>query len=93
MYMYVRCTIVFTAGGISNVEMEDALSCNDDVLSEVLTTDDLPASDGDCVLRVPALNWLRLKYDVRNYIVVRQRDLKQLNCWKHEIFNKGTCVL
>ena len=82
--------ILFFAGGISDTEIQDVLSCNDDVMNKVLSPNEkIGNTSSEVIVRFPALLWFRLKYDVRDYIVVTQRDAKLLHGWKHDVFKQG----
>ena len=74
-----------TAGkdGLSGIEMEDVLSCDDDVLNEIYQYHDPPV---DGFIRIPSLMWSRLQYEIREYIVERQADGKSVMAWYHRQF-------
>lgn len=69
--------------GLTEVELEDALSCDNDVLNEVYQYHDPPLPD---IIRVPPLMWSRLQYDVSEYLVERQADGKTVISWYHRVF-------
>ena len=56
----------FTLGynGLTEVELEDALSCDDEVLDEVYQYHDPPVEG---VVRLPALLWSRMKESISRY--------------------------
>ena len=66
--------------GLSDCEMEDILSLDDEVLNEALpkfiTT----------VHRIPPLLWLRLKYDLKDFIQKKQSEGVTVYNWTHHIF-------
>ena len=70
-------------GGLTEVELEDALSCNNEVLSEVYRFHDPPAGG---TLRVPPLIWARIRYDLGDYIIERQEYSKRTVFWYHRQF-------
>lgn len=59
--VFVRGALGYlTAGrdGLTDVELDDVLSCDDEVLNEVYKYHDPPILDS---IRIPALMWARLK--------------------------------
>ncbi len=76
---YITCS----PGGLSNIEMEDVLSCDNSVLSEVYQYHDPPLED---IIRIPSLMWSRLQYALREYLATRQVDDKTVVTWYHRLF-------
>lgn len=69
--------------GLTGVELEDVLSCDDEVLNEVYAFHDPPLSD---VIRLPPLLWARLQYEIQEYLVERTADGKTVMAWYHRLF-------
>ncbi|KAM8960480.1 NACHT domain- and WD repeat-containing protein 1 [Pelodytes ibericus] len=63
--------IVASRNGLSEVELKDVLSLDDDVLSDIYQYWAPPSND---VIRLPVLSWTRLRYDLEGYLVERQAD-------------------
>ncbi|XP_068090263.1 NACHT domain- and WD repeat-containing protein 1 isoform X2 [Hyperolius riggenbachi] len=63
--------IAASRGGLSEAELKDILSIDDDVLSEIYQYWAPPTSD---VIRIPPLSWTNLRYDLEGYLVERQAD-------------------
>ena len=74
------------AGGLTDTELEDVVSCNDTVLTDLLSFETPPPGK---IVRLPSLLWRRLKYDLKPYVVERQRDGKAVIFWSHDIFVTG----
>ena len=70
-------------GGLTAVEIEDALSCDDVVLSDVYKYHDPPQED---VIRIPTLMWSRVHHALYNYLTERQEDNKTVHTWYHRQF-------
>ena len=70
-------------GGLTSVEMEDALSCDDIVLNDVYRYHDPPLDD---VVRIPSLMWSRVQNALCMYLVERQVDGKTVYTWYHRQF-------
>ena len=76
--LFSRCLFYFTLfglNGISDSELEDILSIDDDVLDHIFQSNHLPTR------RFPLSLWLSIKYDLRNYIVHKQTDDKLVVSW------------
>ena len=69
--------------GISSVEMDDVLSCNDDVLNEVYKYHDPPL---DGIIRIPPLLWARVYEHLREYFVEKEVFTKSVITWYHRQF-------
>ena len=76
----------FFEGGLTDTELEDVVSCNDTVLNDLLSFETPPPGK---IVRLPSLLWRRLKYDLKPYVVERQRDGKTVLFWSHDIFVTG----
>lgn len=76
---YLTCS----RGGLSGVEMEDVLSCDDEVLNEVYRYHDPPLRG---TIRIPSLMWARVTEDLREYLAERQLDGKAVLSWYHRQF-------
>eukprot|EP00736_Rhodelphis_marinus_P005781 Rmarinus@m.16262 len=66
--------------GLSNTEMEDILSLNDEVLNEVFEFWVPP------VRRLPSLLWQRIRADLKEYLVVRGASGTAVLSWYHRQF-------
>ena len=69
--------------GLSGLELEDVLSCDDVVLNEVYQYHNPPV---DGIVRVPPLLWARIKNDISEYVVERQSQGKSTMFWYHRQF-------
>ena len=76
---YLTCA----RGGLTQLEMEDILSCDDEVLNEVYKYHDPPLQE--CI-RIPSLMWARLENELRDYLVERMVDGKTVLTWYHRQF-------
>ncbi|XP_063311499.1 NACHT domain- and WD repeat-containing protein 1 [Pelobates fuscus] len=63
--------IVASRNGLSEAELKDILSLDDDILSDIYQYWAPPSND---VIRFPTLSWTRLHYDLEGYLVERQAD-------------------
>ena len=73
--------IVFTASqGLTTSELEDILSCDEEVLHDVFQYWTPP------IRRLPPLLWVRIRADLASYLVDRGADGTQLICWYHRQF-------
>ncbi|XP_076445390.1 NACHT domain- and WD repeat-containing protein 1-like [Babylonia areolata] len=69
--------------GLSDVELEDALSCCDTALDEVYKFHDPPVPG---IVRIPPVLWARIRYDLREYLVERLSQGKTTLYWYHRQF-------
>ena len=69
--------------GLTEGEMEDILSCDDEVLNDVYQYWDPPVKG---VVRIPSSVWKRLRYDVAEFTVERQSGGKTVIAWYHRQF-------
>jgi len=76
---YLTCS----RGGLSGIEMEDVLSCDDQVLDEVYRYHDPPLRG---TVRIPSLMWARVTEDLREYLAERRVDGKTVLTWYHRQF-------
>ena len=74
--------------GLSDAEMEDILSLDDEVLQDTYLYH-LPANPE--LIRLPPLLWRRLKYDLTEYLVERESDDKNVVAWYHRQFRETAC--
>ena len=77
--------ITATCGGLSQVELEDVLSCNDQVLNDVYQYHN-PPTEG--IVRIPPLLWARISYDLKEYLSEREVDGKTVIFWYHRQFEE-----
>ena len=66
--------------GLSDAEMEDILSIDDEVLNDVYQYWTPP------IRRIPPLLWVRIKSDLEAYVVSRGADGMLVNAWYHRQF-------
>ena len=71
------------SGGLTEIELLDTLSCNDQVLNEVYINHD-PSTYG--IVRFPYLLWLRIYDELSPYLDERLTDGKTTLCWYHTVF-------
>ncbi|GFO39254.1 NACHT and WD repeat domain-containing protein 1 [Plakobranchus ocellatus] len=69
--------------GLSEIELEDALSCLDAVMVETYRYHDPPTPG---IVRVPPVMWARLRYDLREYLVERPSQGQTTLFWYHRQF-------
>lgn len=60
-----------TRTGLSEAELKDILSLDDEVLADIYQYWAPPRSD---VIRIPALTWTHLRHDLDEYLVKRHAD-------------------
>ena len=72
--------ITASRGGLSEPELEDLLSLDDEVLSDVFQYHIPP------VRRMPPVLWLRLRSDISTYLVTREADDIPVLYWYHRQF-------
>jgi DNA replication protein DnaC len=69
--------------GLTENELEDILSLDDDVIDDVYQYWDPPVEG---VVRLPNLLWARVRHDVNEFLVERQADKKTIVTWYHRQF-------
>ncbi|XP_062599748.1 NACHT domain- and WD repeat-containing protein 1-like, partial [Saccostrea cucullata] len=82
-YVFVSRTLGYITAakhGVSEFELEDILSCDDDVLNDVYQFWTPP------IRRLPPLLIVRLRYDLRRYLVNRGDSGIQILSWYHRQF-------
>ncbi|XP_050392068.1 NACHT and WD repeat domain-containing protein 2 [Patella vulgata] len=82
----VKCALGFiTVGfnGLSEIELEDALSCNNDVLDEIYRYHDPPVQN---MIRIPPVLWARIRFEIQEYLVERLSQGKTTVFWYHRQF-------
>ena len=72
-------------GGMSEREMEDVLSLDDEVLNEAYEYHDPPLRN---MIRVPPLMWARLAFEVQQYLTEHEVDGVTTVTWYHMLFQK-----
>lgn len=70
---------------ISEIELEDVLSCDDLVLNEVFKYHDPPLEG---VIRIPPLLWARLRYELKEYLMENQTQTRTILSWYHKQFGE-----
>ena len=78
-----RCLFYLTSSdesGISDVELEDVLSLDDELLNHIFEYH-LPP-----IRKFPISLWNRIKYSLKDYITQREIDGVNVNCWYHRKF-------
>ncbi|XP_056374124.1 NACHT domain- and WD repeat-containing protein 1 [Hyla sarda] len=63
--------IVASRNGLSEAELKDILSIDNNVLADIYQYWAPPSED---VIRIPSLSWTHLRYDLEGYLVERQAD-------------------
>lgn len=76
---YLTCA----RGGLTAVEMDDVLSCDDQVLNDVYRYHDPPLEG---TVRMPSLMWARVSERLREYLTEKQVDGKTVTTWYHRQF-------
>lgn len=66
--------------GLGETELQDLLSLDDTVLTDVFQYHVPPSR------RIPPLLWIRIHYDISNYLVSREADSVQVIFWYHRQF-------
>ncbi|XP_046576157.1 NACHT and WD repeat domain-containing protein 2-like [Haliotis rubra] len=69
--------------GLSEIELEDVLSCDNEVLDEVYRFHDPPVPG---MVRIPPVLWARIRYDIKEYLVERMSQNKITMYWYHRQF-------
>ena len=78
--------LAVSINGLSDTEMDDLLSCNDQVLNEVYDYHDPPLKNE---VRIPPLLWSRIKYEISEYLIEKQLLNKRVVCdWYHRKFRE-----
>ena len=74
-----------TAGGngLTEAELEDVLSLDDEVLNDVYQYWDPPVEG---VVRIPVLLWKRIRHNIDDYLVQQHADGKTVLAWYHRQF-------
>ncbi|XP_074643476.1 uncharacterized protein LOC141900455 [Tubulanus polymorphus] len=70
--------------GLTDMEMEDLLSLDDEVLQEIYLHH-APPRDAK-IIRIPTLTWKRLKYDLHRYMTEKLIDNRRVMAWIHPEF-------
>jgi hypothetical protein len=76
---FQRVIIYLTSfrNGITNFELEDICSLDDELLADILEFHDYP------VRRFPIALWTRMKYELENYLVEKEADKTKVISWYH----------
>ncbi|CAH1796820.1 unnamed protein product [Owenia fusiformis] len=69
--------------GVSEIEIDDALSCCDIVLNDVYQYHNPPIEG---IVRIPPLLWTRIHHDLKEYLIERQSYGKTTVFWYHRQF-------
>ncbi|KAK2170267.1 hypothetical protein LSH36_3g00045 [Paralvinella palmiformis] len=72
-------TYLTLADGLSEAELCDILSLDDEVLQYLAIIDSQ-------IHRFPVIHWMRLFGDVKYFFSVIQRDSVDIICWRHSVF-------
>ena len=75
--------ITVGVNGLSEIELEDVLSCNDEVLDSVYQYHDPPVPG---IVHIPPLLWARIRNDINEYTVERKSFGKTTIFWYHRQF-------
>ena len=73
--------MVASSTGLSDCEMEDVLSLDEDVLNEVYSGEYHPR-----IRRIPYIKWLALKQDVEAFLAYKDADGVTVAGWQHDSF-------
>ncbi|XP_013386372.1 NACHT and WD repeat domain-containing protein 2 isoform X2 [Lingula anatina] len=75
-----RCLgyITLSPDGLSEAELDDILSLDDDVLNSLYVTWEPP------LRRFPTVHWVRVRQDLEGYLVERENDGVDLLTWHHK---------
>lgn len=78
----------FTAAknGLTEAELEDVLSLDDEVLNDVYQYWDPPVKG---VVRIPSLLWKRIRHFISDYIVEQKADGMTILAWYHRQFSES----
>lgn len=80
LFSRLMCYMTSFKNGISESELEDIMSIDDDVLFEVFEFHEPP------VRRFPVALWARIKNDLREYMVEKETDETKVIYWYHRRF-------
>ncbi|XP_061198397.1 NACHT domain- and WD repeat-containing protein 1-like [Saccostrea echinata] len=75
--------ITIARDGISENELEDVLSCDDEALDDVYRYHNPPVEG---IVRIPPVLAARIRYDIKDYIVERMSSDKYTMNWYHRQF-------
>ncbi|XP_061195715.1 NACHT domain- and WD repeat-containing protein 1-like [Saccostrea echinata] len=78
--------ITIVRDGISENELEDVLSCDDEALNDVYRYHNPPIAG---IVRIPPVLVARIKYDIREYLVERLSQDKYTMNWYHRQFTES----
>ncbi len=76
--------LALAKNGLTEVELEDLLSLDDTVLSDVFEFHVPP------VRRLPSILWARIRHDLEEYIVEREADAAKVIAWYHRQFKEAS---
>lgn len=78
----------FTAAqsGLTEAELEDVLSLDDEVLNDSYQYWDPPVEG---IVRIPSLLWKRIRHHINDYVVEQQADGMTVLVWYHRQFNES----
>lgn len=78
----------FTAAksGLTEAELEDVLSLDDDVLNDIYQYWDPPVEG---IVHIPSLLWKRIRHFIDDYVVEQQADGMTVLVWYHRQFNES----
>ena len=84
--------ITAARNGLTENELEDVLSLDDEVIDDVYQYWDPPVEG---VIRLPSLLWARIRQDIDEFLTERQADGKTVIAWYHRQFweTAQTCYL
>ena len=75
--------ITAAKNGLTQAELEDVLSVDDDVLTDVYQYWNPPDLQ---MIRLPQLLWKRIRFEISEYLVERQADGRTVLAWYHRQF-------
>ena len=77
-----------TRNGLTEAELEDVLSLDDQVLDDVYQYWDPPVKG---IVRIPPLLWKRIRHDIDDYLVTQLANGKTVLVWYHRQFIETAC--
>ena len=72
--------------GLTEAELEDVLSLDDNVLNDIYQYWDPPVEG---IVRIPSLLWKRIRHFIDDYVVEQQADGMTVLVWYHRQFNES----
>lgn len=80
---FIICYITAARNGITEMELIDLLSCNNEFFTHYYSNTDLPM-----LLRFPVFQWLIIKCQLSSLLTCKYMDNKLTICWSHEVIRR-----